>query len=178
MTRGMQILALATILILGGGLGAATAQERAMPEGGGMSMGQGMMGQGMMGQGMMGQGMMGPGMMGHGMMMCHMGEHVEGRLAYLKTELKITEAQTPQWNAFADAFRAVAKKMAQLCGMMKEHGGSMAPASLPERLNMMEEHMTKGLEAMRALKAAVQPLYAILSDEQKKTADHIMKGAP
>jgi hypothetical protein len=41
--------------------------------------------------------MMGPGMAGI--------DHVEGRIAFLRTELKITEAQTSAWNVFADALR-------------------------------------------------------------------------
>jgi hypothetical protein len=36
-------------------------------------------------------------------MMATMSGHVEGRLAFLKTELKITDAQLPLWNAVADA---------------------------------------------------------------------------
>ena len=39
------------------------------------------------------------GMMGM-MGMMGMGGHTEGRIAFLKAELKITDAQTPQWNAF------------------------------------------------------------------------------
>ena len=33
--------------------------------------------------------------------MMGMADHVEGRIAFLKVELKITDAQMPQWNAFA-----------------------------------------------------------------------------
>src|SRR5215831_15280409 len=44
-------------------------------------------------------------------MMGAMARHVEGRLAFLKTELKITDAQLPLWNALADAMRANAKTM-------------------------------------------------------------------
>ena len=139
----MRMVAVAAVLVVASGIGAADAQQ---------------------------------GMMGPGMMMCRMAEHVEGRLAYLKTELKITEAQMPQWNAFADAFRATGQKMAQHCAMAKEHGGAMMSADLPERLNMMEQHMTLHLDSLRAIKAAVQPLYSVLSDEQKKTANEIMKG--
>ena len=36
-------------------------------------------------------------------MMAAMTGHIEGRLAFLKTELKITDAQLPLWNAVADA---------------------------------------------------------------------------
>src|SRR5690349_15695774 len=75
---------------------AATSQQRMGPGG-------------MMGQ--MGPGMMGPGMMGQGgmPMMGMMQRHVEGSIAFLKTELKITDAQLPLWNAVADAIRANAK---------------------------------------------------------------------
>ena len=44
--------------------------------------------------------MMGPDGMA---MMGAMARHVEGRLAFLKAELKITDAQLPLWNAVADA---------------------------------------------------------------------------
>ena len=36
-------------------------------------------------------------------------ERIEGRLAYTKTELKITDAQTAAWNQLADAIRTAAK---------------------------------------------------------------------
>lgn len=80
--------------------------------------GIGMMGQGggmgMMGQGGMG-GMMGPGMMG-GMMRGMAGmmigpEHIDGRLAFLRTELKITDAQQKAWDDFAAAMRSAAKNL-------------------------------------------------------------------
>lgn len=80
----MRTVALAAVLVVAGGSGAAVAQQQGMPE---------MMHEG--GMPMRHEGM------DPGMMMCRMGEHVEGRLAYLKAELKITEAQMPQWNAFA-----------------------------------------------------------------------------
>jgi len=45
-----------------------------------------------------------------GMMQMMMGQnamagHIEGRIAFLKTELKITDEQQPLWNAVADAMR-------------------------------------------------------------------------
>src|ERR1700730_15611842 len=72
--------------------------------------------------------------------------------------------------------RRVNRRQAPHCAMAKEHGGAMMSADLPERLNMMEQHMTLHLDSLRAIKAAVQPLYSVLSDEQKKTANDIMKG--
>ena len=65
---------------------------------------------------MMRQGGMGSMPMG-GMPM--MADHTEGRIAFLKTELKITDAQLPLWNAVADAIRANAKSG---MGMMDNMG--------------------------------------------------------
>jgi hypothetical protein len=54
-------------------------------------------------------------------MMGAMARHVEGRLAFLKTELKITDAQLPLWNAVADAIRANAKSMGDMAGGRAAH---------------------------------------------------------
>jgi hypothetical protein len=40
-----------------------------------------------------------------------MSADVEGRIVSLKTELKITDAQAPAWDRFADALRAAATSM-------------------------------------------------------------------
>ena len=106
-------------------------------------------------------------------MMGAMGRHVEGRLAFLKTELKITDAQLPLWSAVADAMRANAKTMGNMAGGMM--AGSQG-ATLPDKLAMREKMMTAHLEALRKFKAAVDPLYASLSDEQKKTAEELLIG--
>src|SRR5215470_7148679 len=122
---------------------------------------------------MMGERQMG-GMPMMGMMMGSMADHVEGRIAFLKTELKITDAQQPLWNAVGDAMRANAKDMAAMMSMMQS---MMQPSgTLSEKLAGREKAMTAHLEALRKLKSAIDPLYAALSDEQKKTADQLMVG--
>jgi hypothetical protein len=132
-------------------------------------------------------------MMGQGSMpMMGMGQHVEGRLAFLKTELKITPAQEPLWNTFAETIRANAQKMtgmmqggggAQGGGMqgggMMHQGGMMAQGampSLPDRLDWQEKALAARLDALRAMKGALTPLYAAFSDEQKQTADQLIHG--
>ena len=135
-------------------------------------------------RGMMGQGsgmpmMGGPGRMG----MMGMADHVEGRIAFLKAELKITEAQMAQWNAFAEALRANAGRMSGMPAMMMQGGmmGQMmgqqgASVNAPDRLDRMEKMMTAMLETVKATKAALAPLYAVLTDEQKKVADQLIHG--
>jgi hypothetical protein len=133
-------------------------------------MGQGMMGQGMMGQGMMGQGAMCGGMGQMGMMSAIAG-HVEGRVAFLKAELKIADAQLPLWNAVAEAMRENEKNTVEACATMMNRNQA---AKLPDRLAAREKMLTAHLDAVRKLKAAIDPLYAALNDEQKKAADQIM----
>jgi LTXXQ motif family protein len=48
--------------------------------------------------------------------------------------------------------------------------------SAPERLDRMETMMTGMLESVRTTKAATTPLYAVLTDEQKKLADDLIWG--
>lgn len=109
---------------------------------------------------------------------CRMDEHIDGQLAYIKAELKITEAQESQWNVFAGMFREDKEKQARACKTAQEQSRSLVSASLPESMKMMAGYLTERLDSLRSMAAAVQPLYAILSKAQKKTADEIMKGAP
>jgi hypothetical protein len=57
-------------------------------------------------------------------------------------------------------------------GMM----GSTQGATLADKLATREKMLTARLEALRKLKAAVDPLYAALNDGQKKTADELFMG--
>src|SRR5579871_596749 len=138
------------------------------------SSGAGMMGADMKGSGgagMMGAGMMGGGMMGGGMgMAAAMAGHVEGRLAFLKAELKITDAQMPLWDKFATAVRDNSKAISEV---VEDQRTAAATARLPDRLALREKLLRAQLAAVQRLKAAADPLYAALSPEQKKTADEL-----
>ncbi|MCI0601333.1 MAG: Spy/CpxP family protein refolding chaperone [Beijerinckiaceae bacterium] len=144
-----------------------------------------MMGGGMKGVDMMqGCDMMGGGMMDHGMMggdktrMQHMMTMMQeklsragDRVASLKTELKITEAQTPAWNKFADALLTASKTMEG--SMEAKHKQMMQPAgaALTEQLESRVKMASGHVDSLKAIKAALDPLYASFSDEQKKLAD-------
>jgi hypothetical protein len=114
------------------------------------------------------RGMMMPGGDGMGMMPF---EHVEGRIAFLKAELAITDAQMPQWNAFADAVRAGAKGMGESMSKMMQAG---MPAAAPARADAMLQMMSARLEAMKEIASAGKALYEVLTDTQKKVADELM----
>ena len=98
-------------------------------------------------------------------------QRIEGQIAFYKTELKITDAQAPQWNAFAETIRGSATtQRTALQGMMQANG----PGSAPEQIERRIALTTAQLDAMKTFLTAAKPLYAVLSDEQKKTADELM----
>lgn len=152
-----------------------------MNHGGGQSGGMGGMMGGMSGMdhgGGKGDGMSGMSHSGGGMMkkmVCGFAEHLDGRLAYLKAELKLTDAQTGPWNAFEDSWRAVAQKAKQKCDATDMRMDHSKPEVL-NKLTMMENHMVDHLDVVRAQKAAIESLFTSLSAEQKKSANETLTG--
>ena len=99
-------------------------------------------------------------------------EHVEGRIAFLKAELKIDAAQSVPWTAFADVLRSNAKAMGDMHAKMKEANKAVA---LPDIIDMHEKLMAAHLDLLHKFHAALTPLYAVFNDEQKKVADSLIK---
>lgn len=141
---------------------AAASGSSGMMMQGGMPM-MGMM-MDMMGSAMMSNAAM-PGM--------DMADHVEGRIAFLRTEIKITDAQAKAWNEFAETLRSNAKMLSEARTTAMQQAADQ-PASLVQRLGQQEIWYTARLNGIRAMKAAVPQLYAALSDEQKAAADQLL----
>jgi len=99
-------------------------------------------------------------------------DRVEGRLAFIKAELKITDAQIPAWNKLADAIRAAAKN--HNVRMRTILGREDKARTLPERLDAHEQFTSARLDEIRQIKGSLNALYAVLSDQQKKDADDIV----
>lgn len=151
---------------------AQTAPQAQPQPGPGMPMG-GPGGGAMMGGPMMGDGQAGmcPMMGGMGsQMMGDMSSHIEGHLAFLKAELKIKPVQEKEWTAFADALRASATAMAGMQGMMT--GGTTQ--SVAQSLEQKERLLVTRLDNTKRLRAAWGKLDAVLSPEQRKTADQVV----
>jgi hypothetical protein len=96
-------------------------------------------------------------------------DRIEGRLAFLKTELKITEAQTAAWNQLTDTIRTAAKHHNER--MKSAFSGDQRSKSLPERLDAQEQFISIRLEEIKQIKGNLKGLYAVLSEAQKKEAD-------
>lgn len=119
--------------------------------------------------GMMRHGAMGGGMMrgGHS----RMGAMVAGRLAYLKSELNVTDAQTKAWEGYADAVKSRVETMK---GMRQSMISAMQDGNAVDRMEARIAGMQAMLEAMKAVAPATEALYTVLSDDQKKRADQLI----
>jgi hypothetical protein len=98
-------------------------------------------------------------------------QHIDGQIAFYKAELKITDAQSPQWNIFVDALRGSAARLRQ---SMAHGNDAKDVVTAPERMQRRIMMLTAQLDAGQAILAAAAPLYAVLTDEQKKVADELM----
>jgi hypothetical protein len=162
-----------------GMMGQGSQKGQGGQKGPGMMMGGGMMGRGgksdgqgmdcpRMGKSKMG-GMMGKGMMGKGPGMMPSRPMMEARLAYIKADLEITDAQEDAWNGYADAVRAGFTATESAREAMK--GGNAM-----ERMDARIKAAEAKLENLKTLKPATEALYDVLTDEQKKKADTLLGG--
>jgi hypothetical protein len=100
-------------------------------------------------------------------------DHVEGRIAYLKAELQITDAQVVPWNAFADVMRADAATMKAMRHEMMQGG---IPTTTPDRMAVQHKMMSARVGMMDHLEASIKTLYASLSADRRKAFDQMMSG--
>ena len=100
-------------------------------------------------------------------------DHVEGRIAFLRAELGITEAQTDLWNTFAATLRDNAKKLGE--ARMASHGTSSSASGLEQQLAAQEQWLSARLEGIKAIRAAFGPLYKSLSADQQKIANELLR---
>jgi hypothetical protein len=119
-------------------------------------------------------GMMGPTGLGMGGMATI--DRVEGRIAFLRAELEITDAQTTAWNAFAEVLRANAKKLGEVRASMmaQPSAGQQQAPTVVGRHELQEQWLLARLEGTRTIKVALSNLYGALSDDQKKTANELL----
>ena len=135
----------------------------------------GMMGPGH-GYGMMGN--YGPGMMGGCPMMGAAADgkistFAAGRIAFLKAELGITDAQKSVWDAYAETIKGNLQSMQGMWQTMKVVVEAKTPA---DRLDAQILAMESRVAALKEVKPALEKLYTVLSDEQKKKADEVLTG--
>jgi len=100
------------------------------------------------------------------------GRHVEGWIAFLKAELKITDAQAPAFESVAQVMRENVKDMARL---HEQYGADRdKPMTAVDRLEARVKFGELHTQHEQRFLAAFKPLYDSLSPEQKQTADALL----
>jgi len=100
------------------------------------------------------------------------GQHVEGHIAFLHAELRITPAQEQLWAAVANAMREDVKEMQDAEMQVSRQSQSSETAIQYLQNRAMFANLRARGEA-RFL-AALQPLYESLSTQQKQAADELL----
>lgn len=97
--------------------------------------------------------------------------HTEGRIAFLHAELVITHAQETAWNAFADALRKNATALKSVEG--GEHGHD-PESGVVGALIVKQHQLEQQLDGLVAINAALGPLAALLSEDQRSILDELL----
>jgi len=105
---------------------------------------------------------------------------VERRIADLHAQLKITDKQAKQWDAFAQTMRDNARKADEA---FRERAQKLPTMSAPDAMKSYADLTETHADNMKKLSSAFSDLYDVMSPEQKQLADAMYRspgkgGAP
>ena len=89
------------------------------------------------------------------------------RVRELHDRLRITDAEQPQWRAFADAMMENARHMASLHAEQGDAIPPSAPADMRQYAAVAQAHA----EDTQRLLAPLEQLYAVMTPDQRRVAD-------
>jgi periplasmic protein CpxP/Spy len=99
-------------------------------------------------------------------------ERVEQRIKELYSQLRITPAERPQWDQFAQVMRDNARDMDQTWLQRVNHVESMnAVQNMQSYEQLAEQHA----QHVQKLVPAFQNLYNVMSEQQKQLADQVFR---
>lgn len=96
-------------------------------------------------------------------------DRIEGRIAFVRAELRVTDAQASAWNGFADAVRSARQHLIEARQLAQQ-----SSASSLDRLDQHERHLSQRLEALKTARIAYATLYGMLDPMQKRNADELI----
>jgi len=99
------------------------------------------------------------------------GQLADGRIAFLKAELKITPPQETQWQHVAAAMRENANALDQAITAARQNPGAMDAV---QRIERRQQFARVRADNDARLLAAFKPLYASLSPEQQRVANQLV----
>jgi ABC-type transporter Mla subunit MlaD len=99
-------------------------------------------------------------------------EAAEQRLQGLQAELHITDAQAPQWSAFAQAMRDNATSTDAL---FRQRANATQSMNALDNMKSYAQVARAYADDTEKLSAAFEALYGVLSDQQKQTIDTLFR---
>lgn len=94
------------------------------------------------------------------------------RIQALRAQLHITDAQTPQWDAFAQAMRTNATSTDAL---FRQRASAAAKMNALENMKSYAQVARAYADNTQALATAFESLYGVLSEQQKQTIDALFR---
>ena len=94
------------------------------------------------------------------------------RIQALRAQLHITDAQAPQWNAFAQAMRDNATSTDAL---FRQRASAAATMSAVDNMKSYAKVARAYADNTEALATAFEALYGVLSDQQKQAVDTLFR---
>lgn len=99
-------------------------------------------------------------------------EQIDYRLSMLETDLKLTPAQVPAWQAFAESVRNYATDLARERGRNPRHAGdATSPPSGLQHISQAVDAARNKMTALELIEASAKALYQGFSPDQKLLAD-------
>lgn len=130
-----------------------------------------MMYRGGMPQGMPGGAASGMGPMGGDQPIGSSATRLEGRIAFLRAEFHIADAQAPAWDAFANTLRTGREHLDAPRAALQDSARAADPMA---RLASFESYLRERTEAIHTTRMAFDTRYRQRDDAQKRTATATM----
>ncbi|GLQ96219.1 Spy/CpxP family protein refolding chaperone [Dyella mobilis] len=102
-------------------------------------------------------------------------DEVEQQISDLHDELGITDAESTQWSAYAQVMHDNAQKTGEA---LKDRHQKMESMNADDSMKSYAQLSQLNADNMQKLSSAFSALYAVLTPEQKQTADELFKNRP
>jgi periplasmic protein CpxP/Spy len=102
-------------------------------------------------------------------------DEVEQQISDLHDELSITDAESTQWDAYAQVMRDNAKRTGEA---LRDRHKNMDTMNADESMKSYAQIAQLNADNMQKLSSAFSALYGVLSPQQKQSADDLFKNRP
>jgi len=101
-------------------------------------------------------------------------DRLDGRIAFLHAELRITQTQMQAWDEFAAALRTNSQRLTELHATLVRVPPPAEGSAILSTLEQGESVLAARLDGLRAIRASYGRLLAVLDDAQRRTAEELI----